>query len=107
MVVEVEKKILQGFAKHPEQGIVEKERGQEAASKGASRGTLSLAPPPPYIGGRVGWGAAPTPMAGGQNRELEVDSSLPKRKVFPPPQETLGFPRWGGQAHKGLVRLAQ
>ena len=34
MVVEMEEKILQGFAKHPEQGIVEKERGKEAASKG-------------------------------------------------------------------------
>ena len=34
MVVEVEVKILQGFAKHPEQEIVEEEREEGAASKG-------------------------------------------------------------------------
>ena len=61
MVVEVEEKILQGFAKHPEQGEVEEEREQGAASNGAARGAASLAPTPPYIGGEVGLGAAPRP----------------------------------------------
>ena len=51
MVVEVEEKILQGFAKYPEQEEVEKERGEGAASSWASRGGTSLAPTPPYIGG--------------------------------------------------------
>ena len=66
MVVEVEEKILQGFAKHPEQEDVEKERGQEVASKGASRGAASLAPTPPYIGGRSVWGQPQGPRGGGQ-----------------------------------------
>ena len=37
MVVEVEVKILQGFAGRPEQEEVEKERGQGAASSRAAR----------------------------------------------------------------------
>ena len=41
MVVEVEVKNLQGFAKHPEQEEVEKERGQEAAKRGRAQGVSS------------------------------------------------------------------
>ena len=41
MVVEVEKKILQGFAGSPEQDYVENERGGEAAKRGRTQGVLS------------------------------------------------------------------
>ena len=50
MVVEVEEKILQGFAKHPKQEDVEREREEGAANSWAPRGGASLAPTPPYIG---------------------------------------------------------
>ena len=53
MVVEVEVKILQGFAGSPEQEEVEKERGEGAAKV---RPALGLSPH--YIGGEgVPWGA--------------------------------------------------
>ena len=45
MVVEVEEKILQGFAKHPEQGIVEREGtggGQQGGSLGCGHPFASL-----------------------------------------------------------------
>ena len=77
---------------------------------------LSLPPPPHYIGGRGGWGQ-PQPLWGaGQGGvggglpfpQMRVGGGLllPPRKVTPPPKETLGFPRWGGQPLGGLVRLA-
>ena len=62
MVVEVEEKILQGFAKHPEQEEVEEEREREAASS-CSKGAAS--PPlasPLYRGVGRRPRAAPNPI---------------------------------------------